>query len=43
MFLHLIAFKVVNKYGNSGVIYISALFDPIYHYTCQRVSQKATF
>ena len=42
-FSNLIAFTVINKYRKSGVIQISALFDPIYHVDCRRVLWKTTF
>ena len=35
-FSNLVAFAVINKYGKSGAIQISALFDPIYHVACGR-------
>ena len=35
-FSNLIACTVINKHGKSGVIQISALFDPIYHFTCPK-------
>ena len=42
-FLNLTAFTVINKYRKSGVIQISALFDPIYYVACRRVLWNATF
>ena len=42
-FLNLIAFTVIKKYDKSGVIPISALFDPIYHVACRKVLWNATF
>ena len=42
-FSNLMSFKVINKYGKMCVIQISAVFDPIYHVDCRRVSWNATF
>ena len=42
-FSNLIPCTVINKYGKSGAIQISALFDPIYHIVCRRVLWNATF
>ena len=37
------ALTLINKYGESGVIQISALFDPIYHVAFRRVFRNGTF
>ena len=42
-FSNLIALTVISKSGKSGAIQISALFDTIYHVTCQSVLWNATF
>ena len=41
-FSSLVAFTVINKYGESGVIQISALFDPIYHVACRGILSNTT-
>ena len=42
-FSNLITFTVINEYGKSGVIQISALFDPIYILPVELSSEERLF